>query len=359
MQGQAQIDLLKRAGFRGQGLRNMWAIMQRESGGNAQAFNGNRSTGDQSYGLFQINMLGKLGSARRRQYGLQSNEDLFDPLTNAKIAYRMSSGGTNLGAWGVGANAYKGAPPTARTKYEQWLTKFPGDARPGVEAKARVAGSGIMFGAGTDKSPQQVDNDDAVAMGTRQLLGEKFRENAIARRTGRPPELGGLIQFAKDRKVLQASLAPSADPYDDGGAQIDGGDYEVRPGMVAGVKNASPAQKAILGFAHQQIGQDYVWGAESRAEGGFDCSGLIDAAYRAAGIDLPGRLTTWTARTLGRSVSREELQPGDMIISNGGKHMTMYVGDGRVIAAPRTGTKVQYQPLSRFNGDIVDIRRVL
>lgn len=93
------MTILKEAGFRGQGLANAYAIALAESGGRARAHNPNAATGDNSYGLFQINMLGKMGPARLKQYGLSSNNDLFDPLTNAKVAYKMSHGGTNFQPW--------------------------------------------------------------------------------------------------------------------------------------------------------------------------------------------------------------------------------------------------------------------
>jgi hypothetical protein len=72
----------------------------KESTGRPYAHNQNSNTGDNSYGLFQINMIGSLGPARREQFGLVTNEDLFNPLTNAAIAYRISEGGTNWGPWG-------------------------------------------------------------------------------------------------------------------------------------------------------------------------------------------------------------------------------------------------------------------
>ena len=115
----------------------------------------------------------------------------------------------------------------------------------------------------------------------------------------------------------------------------------------------------MLAAAEAQIGKPYVWGGESPGEGGFDCSGLIDWAFKQAGIDLPGRLTTQSALQLGRSVKGQKLRPGDMIITNGGRHMVLYRGGGQVIAAPHTGAVVRYQPLSDFSGSIVDIRRVL
>jgi len=102
------MSILKQAGFKGDGLKMAYAIAMAESGGNARAHNGNAGTGDNSYGLFQINMLGGMGPERRRQYGLSSNDALFDPLTNARVAYKMSNGGKNWGPWSTyGNGAYQ------------------------------------------------------------------------------------------------------------------------------------------------------------------------------------------------------------------------------------------------------------
>lgn len=75
------------------------AIAMAESAGNPMSHNGNAGTGDNSYGLWQINMIGSLGPARRAQYGLPSNEALFDPVTNARVAVAMSGNGTNWSPW--------------------------------------------------------------------------------------------------------------------------------------------------------------------------------------------------------------------------------------------------------------------
>lgn len=102
------MSILRKAGFTGNGLKMAYAIAMAESGGNARAHNPNANTGDNSYGLFQINMLGAMGPERRRRYGLSSNDDLFDPLTNAKVAFKMSGGGANWGPWSTYTNdAYK------------------------------------------------------------------------------------------------------------------------------------------------------------------------------------------------------------------------------------------------------------
>jgi len=68
------------------------------------AYNGNRKTGDSSYGIFQINMLGDLGVDRKEKFNLKSNVLLFDPVINAEITYYMTNGGTDWSSW-KGLNA--------------------------------------------------------------------------------------------------------------------------------------------------------------------------------------------------------------------------------------------------------------
>jgi len=91
--------LLSSVGFEGDQLKQAWAVVMKESTGRPMAHNQNSKTGDNSYGLFQINMIGSLGPARLSQFGLSNNEELFDPLTNARIAYIISEGGKNWSAW--------------------------------------------------------------------------------------------------------------------------------------------------------------------------------------------------------------------------------------------------------------------
>jgi len=87
----------KAAGFSGSNLAKAVAIALAESSGNPNAHNA--VPPDNSYGLWQINMLGSMGPARRKQFGLSSNEQLFDPVTNAKAAYAIASGGKNFRLW--------------------------------------------------------------------------------------------------------------------------------------------------------------------------------------------------------------------------------------------------------------------
>jgi hypothetical protein len=106
--------MLALVGFKGQNLVEAWAVAKKESNGRPLAFNGNSSTGDSSYGIFQINMIDSLGPDRREKFKLSSNAELFNPVLNAQIAHHMSQGGENWIAW-------KGMTP--RTK--SWMSKFP------------------------------------------------------------------------------------------------------------------------------------------------------------------------------------------------------------------------------------------
>jgi hypothetical protein len=107
-------SLLRSVGFRGESLRQAWGVAMKESTGRPRSHNDNPATGDNSYGLFQINMIGSLGPARLKQFDLEKNSDLFDPVRNAEIAFFMSNGGKNWSAWhGI----------TPRTL--EWMSQFP------------------------------------------------------------------------------------------------------------------------------------------------------------------------------------------------------------------------------------------
>jgi hypothetical protein len=112
------LTLLKTVGFEGSGLKKAWSIAKRESNGRPLAYNGNRNTGDHSYGIFQINMIGNLGPDRLEKFDLKSNRELFDPVTNAEITYYMTDGGLDWSSW-------KGMTPKAK----EWLLQFPTDEK--------------------------------------------------------------------------------------------------------------------------------------------------------------------------------------------------------------------------------------
>ncbi len=123
------VELLQVVGFEGQDLKEAWAIAKKESNGRPLAFNGNTLTGDNSYGIFQINMINSLGEDRREKFELNHNADLFNPVTNVEIAFHMSNGGENWSSWHIGKDAYTSTSGKHFAKFKEWLSRFPGEVK--------------------------------------------------------------------------------------------------------------------------------------------------------------------------------------------------------------------------------------
>jgi cell wall-associated NlpC family hydrolase len=111
--------------------------------------------------------------------------------------------------------------------------------------------------------------------------------------------------------------------------------------------------------AQSKLGMPYVWGGESDAEGGYDCSGLLQYAFGQAGIRLP-RVAADQART-GWRIPYNQARPGDLLIWANDptapghiSHIALFVGGGRMLVAPRTGdvVKVQQVYFRNFQGAV-------
>ncbi|MFC5073875.1 NlpC/P60 family protein [Kitasatospora cinereorecta] len=122
---------------------------------------------------------------------------------------------------------------------------------------------------------------------------------------------------------------------------------EAGPGTGTGDETGSDsgyASKAdkVLAFARAQIGKPYVWGATGPAS--YDCSGLTQAAWRAADVTLPR--TTWDQVEVGTRVATADLQPGDLVFFYDDiSHVGIYKGDGMMIHAPKPGTNVREESI--------------
>jgi SLT domain-containing protein len=125
----AQIYALARAaGFPPVVAVTMTAIALRESGGNPAAFNGNAQTGDRSYGLWQINMIGTLSEPRLKAFGIAREDQLLDPATNAHAAFVL----WNRSYKNLSMCWYIDHPGMYQTRYESHL--------PAAQAAALAAG---------------------------------------------------------------------------------------------------------------------------------------------------------------------------------------------------------------------------
>ena len=114
------VELLSAVGFEGKALKVAYAVAKKESNGRPLAHNGNQHTGDNSYGIFQINMIADLGDDRRDKFNLKSNTQLFDPVINAKIVFFMTRGGEDWSSWKIVPGQNNGE------RYQQYLKEFAG-----------------------------------------------------------------------------------------------------------------------------------------------------------------------------------------------------------------------------------------
>lgn len=114
--------------------------------------------------------------------------------------------------------------------------------------------------------------------------------------------------------------------------------------------------REVVGYARQQLGVVYSYGGSSPSTG-FDCSGLVYAAYRSIGRTIPR--SSWEQLHAGRPVHFGELRPGDLLFTEGGGHVQLVVSKDAAISAPQTGERVKYVPLPKLRGQFAGARRLL
>lgn len=173
-------------------------------------------------------------------------------------------------------------------------------------------------------------------------------EQALETRDGatrRINQLGDQIAEQKDkvadladkRDELEAEIAAAATPE----TSTETGSSDSSPASV------SSDGAGAVEFAKAQLGDPYQFGATGPDS--YDCSGLTQAAWAAAGVSI-GRDTVAQWNGLAH-ISRDALQPGDLVFYSGQSHVAMYVGDGQVIHAPTEGDVVKYSGIDMMSID--------
>jgi cell wall-associated NlpC family hydrolase len=111
-------------------------------------------------------------------------------------------------------------------------------------------------------------------------------------------------------------------------------------------------------IALRAVGIPYRWGGSSPATG-FDCSGLVYWAYGHLGIDVPH--SSYALYDTGRRVPQSRMKAGDLLFFSGLGHVGIYVGRGRMVHAPHSGTRVQVVSLrgSSYGGRVIGVRRLV
>lgn len=171
----AQItSLVRQVGFPEDVVPTMVGIAGGESSFNPRAHNPNASTGDNSYGLFQINMLGDMGPERRRLFGIQSNEELFDPGKNVQAAKAIYDR-QGLGAWSVyRSGAYKDSLPTTEDLQGATVPASAFTETPSPEQPQTVGGAGNVLNVYFDRGSQHQDKKEKA-----KSLVEQMKESIM------------------------------------------------------------------------------------------------------------------------------------------------------------------------------------
>jgi len=335
-------EICEQAGFRGDALDTAVAVALAESGGRANAHNPNAGTGDNSYGLFQINMIGSMGPARLQQFGLKSNEDLFDPLTNAKAAFAISNGGRNWQPW----TTYTGGA------YASHLGE---DAVVDVTRPYNIT-AGIDPASGVETASDHVTHPvaDPYAIGTGTPLTETGRGIADASAAAAARESTAMGNTIRHMLGLPAIAEPTpADLGQDpvGSADMSGHALGAGTGASPAGHGEGAALHTFLDSALAQKGDPYVFGAKGAPNDpnpkAFDCSGLTQWAAHQAGFDLDAGAAHQyhQLKSLGMLIPVDQAvhTPGALLFTFDGEpptgaepeeaHVAISLGNGKTIEA--------------------------
>jgi cell wall-associated NlpC family hydrolase len=189
-------------------------------------------------------------------------------------------------------------------------------------AKARTAQNQIV----ASKAAQRQSIESQLAERQRMLAGIR---SEIRR-----------IQAAERARSLALARQVSTQTADTGGG---GGGLGAAGSTPDGAVVAPPSRYGgVVGIAMRYLGTPYRWGGAS--PGGFDCSGFTMYVYAQIGVSLPHY--TGSQWGMGTPVSRDQLEPGDLVFFNGLGHVGIYVGGGSFIHAPHTGDVVKISSMS-------------
>ncbi|MEU0191395.1 NlpC/P60 family protein [Streptomyces afghaniensis] len=146
-------------------------------------------------------------------------------------------------------------------------------------------------------------------------------------------------ELARQQAAQQKAQEEAAQQQESGSSSAGSGSSSST--TPADSSYATKAEKA-LAFARAQIGKPYVWGAVG--PGSYDCSGLTQAAWKAAGVTLPR--TTYDQVNAGTTVPLADAQPGDLVFFyDDVTHVGIYIGNGMMIHAPKPGTYVREESI--------------
>ncbi|MEW2305374.1 C40 family peptidase [Streptomyces sp. NPDC006655] len=191
-------------------------------------------------------------------------------------------------------------------------------------------------------------------------------QKAIAKSLGQNGSSGNDGDTSGEAEQTASSMATAC------GTDGDGSSFGPIPAgsVPEGYKIPASAPKAVrtaIRWGLGQLGTPYEWGGACSAPHGqdpmgrCDCSSLMQASYKAGGVSISR--TTYTQVKEGKAVSVDALKPGDLLFTRGTavapEHVGMFIGQGLILQAPKTGDVVKISTLASWRADILAARRVV
>ncbi|MEV1068576.1 C40 family peptidase [Streptomyces sp. NPDC050263] len=274
-----------------------------------------------------------------QESGLQ-NLDYGDRDSLGLFQQRPSQG------WGTAAQVRD--PVHASTKFYEGLLKVSGwHSMTIAQAAQAVQKSGF---------PDAYAKWEPLATALQKAIAKSQGQNGSS---GKDSDTGGAVEQAA------ASTAGC-------GAGEDGSSFGPIPAGAVPDRYQIPASapksvRTAIRWGLGQLGTPYQWGGTCSAPHGqdplgrCDCSSLMQASYKAGGVSISR--TTYTQVKEGKAVSVDALKPGDLLFTRGPaevpEHVGMFIGQGLILQAPKTGDVVKISTLADWRADIVAARRVV
>ncbi|MGO4856806.1 C40 family peptidase [Arthrobacter sp. 2MCAF14] len=128
-------------------------------------------------------------------------------------------------------------------------------------------------------------------------------------------------------------------------------------GAGTGTATGAVTGDAVVADAKKYVGVPYVWGGTNPAVG-MDCSGFVQRVFKDLGVELP-RVVSDQMRQGTPVASLAQAKPGDLLVSFGGEHISIYLGNGKAIDAPVPGQTIQIRDAWEQQSNLTAIRRIV
>ncbi|WP_404321182.1 C40 family peptidase [Arthrobacter luteolus] len=157
-----------------------------------------------------------------------------------------------------------------------------------------------------------------------------------------------------------AAAGTSAGPAAATAAGNGAGDFAATLSALTGASSGlagGASNEALMGSVEKYVGLPYVWGGNDPAVG-LDCSSFVQNVFKDLGYNLPR--VTWDQMNSGTKVdSLAQAQAGDLLFTHDGGHVSIYLGNGKVVDAPQPGKTIQIRDAWETDANITTIRRIL